>query len=66
MQGFHTTLFKVRPRVIRAAQGIGLLGVLLAAGAALLRWSSWQAGEAIPLIDCLCAPRLPTPKYCPG
>eukprot|EP00892_Ulva_mutabilis_P004634 jgi/Ulvmu1/2542/UM139_0010.1 len=46
------TFFKVRPRAIRAAQGFGMLGLLLAAGAVLLRWSSYENGEPLPWLDC--------------
>lgn len=49
------TFFRVRPRIIRAVQGLGLLIAIILAGAALLHVLANSRGQNILWIDCLCA-----------
>lgn len=58
MQERLKAYFKVRPRIIKAAQGFVLLVGLVTTGAVMLRLTSANEVKNLSWLDCWCALRL--------
>jgi uncharacterized membrane protein len=59
VQDKPSEFFNVRPRIIKALQGFGLLLVLVTAGAVMLHYTEAHSGTHLSWLDCWCAAWLP-------